>query len=93
VPQPRLCTQLAALNYQLIYSAQVQRARLGDALLRQMLPDYEAVKDDDLALGLALHRAMDLALAMQYGLLNHHAHAALAEAFRHEGPFTLSRLF
>ncbi len=83
---------LAQLDYQLTYSAQVQRARLGDAVLSHMLPNYAAIKDDDHALGLALHRAMDLALAMQHGLLNHHAHAALAEAFRHEGPFTLDGL-
>jgi hypothetical protein len=83
---------LAELDYQLIYSAQVLRARLGDTILRQMLPNYQELKDDDLALGLALHRATDLALAMQHGVINHHAHAALAEAFRHEGPFTLPRL-
>lgn len=83
---------LAQLDYQLAYSAQVQRARLGDAALRHLLPEYETLKDDDLALGAALHQAMDRAGAMQHGLLNHHAHAALAEAFRHEGPFTLSHL-
>jgi N-acetylglucosamine malate deacetylase 1 len=83
---------LAQLDYQLIYSAQVERARLGDAVLSHVVPNYAAIKDDDLALGLALLRAGDLALAMQHGFLNHHAHAALAEAFRHEGPFTLNRL-
>jgi N-acetylglucosamine malate deacetylase 1 len=83
---------LAVLDYQLRYSAQVQRARLGDDVLRSVVPDYDAVRDDDLALGLALHRAMDLALAMGNGLLNHHAHAALGEAFRHEGPFTFNAL-
>jgi N-acetylglucosamine malate deacetylase 1 len=83
---------LAELDYQLIYSAQVQRERLGDQILQHVVPEYQQIKHDDLALGLALHRAIDLSLALHNGLINHHAHAALAEAFRHEGPFSLPRL-
>ena len=46
---------------------------------------------DDRALGLALHRQFDLALALGHGLASHTG-AVLGEAYRREGPFVVDRL-
>lgn len=65
--------------------------RLWLEALRNILPDYEAVRGDDLELGRALHREMDKALALSHGILSHSG-AGMAEAFRRQGPFRLERL-
>jgi LmbE family N-acetylglucosaminyl deacetylase len=82
---------LDCLNFQLTFSAQVMRERTGDEVLRNILPNYDELKGDNLELGRALHHAMDMALAMNHGVLSHSG-AALAEAFRRQGPFKLNRL-
>lgn len=82
---------LDCLNFQLTFSAQVMKERIGDAVLRNILPNYDELQSDNLELGRALHHTMDRALAMNHGVLSHSG-AALAEAFRHQGPFKLTKL-
>lgn len=81
---------LNALDYQIEYTGEVMRARLGDEVLRSLVPEH-ATLEGNLAWGRALHREMDKALAMNHGVLSHSG-AAMAEAFRHQGPFRLNRL-
>jgi LmbE family N-acetylglucosaminyl deacetylase len=82
---------LNCLGYQLEYTAQVMKQRLGDKTLKHILPNYEGLRGDDLELGRALHHEMDKALAMSHGILSHSG-AGMAEAFRRQGPFRLERL-
>lgn len=82
---------LDCLNFQLTFSAQMMRERIGDEVLRTILPNYDDLRDDNLELGRALHHAMDMSLAMNHGVLSHSG-AALGEAFRHQGPFKLTKL-
>ena len=82
---------LAALPYQIEYTAEVYRERLGNALLQNLLPDPGLIEQDNLTLGRALHREMDKALALSHGLLSHSG-TAMAEAFRREGVFRLRSL-
>ena len=82
---------LDCLGSQLAFTAQSMKTRLGDDVLRHIVPDYDALKENHLELGRALHHEMDKALAMSHGVLSHSG-AAMAEAFRHQGPFTLNRL-
>ncbi len=82
---------LDVLGFQLAYSAQVLKERIGDAVLRNIVPNYDAVKNDNLELGRALHHEMDRALAMYHGILSHSG-AAMAEAFRYQGQFKFDKL-
>lgn len=82
---------LRASEYQLAFSAQMLKARLGDDTLRYIVADYDARCEDDVELGHALHSEMEKARAMNYGILSH-SNVGLAEAFRHEGPIKLARL-
>ncbi len=82
---------LDQLGFQLTYSAQVMKERLGDEVMRNIVREYDAVKSDDLELGRALHHEMDRALAMYHGILSHSG-AAMAEAFRYQGQFRLAKL-
>ena len=50
---------LDVLGFQLAYSAQSMKERIGDAVLRNIVPNYDALKNDDLSLGRALHHEMD----------------------------------
>ena len=82
---------LDVLSYQLAFSGQVIKQRIGDVALRHVISNYDAIQNDDEALGRALFHATDLALALYHGAAGH-AHAGLAEAFRHEGPLKMERL-
>ncbi|NOZ29804.1 MAG: GlcNAc-PI de-N-acetylase [Chloroflexi bacterium] len=82
---------LDELGYQLAFTARVLKGHLSEGALRAVVPDYEDVKNDDLALGRALHREMERALAIAHGIAGHSG-AALGEAYRHEGSFTLEYL-
>lgn len=82
---------LAVLGYQLAFSAQVIRERTTEETLRYVVPDYEEVAQDAVALGLALHRQFDLSLALHHGL-GGHSGAVLGEAYRREGTFVLEKL-
>ncbi len=91
---PTFATKMAALNklnYQLAYTAEVARARMGDEALRNVLPNYEALQGDDLEIGRALQTEMEKSLALYHGVIGHSG-AALAEAFRRQGPFRLDGL-
>jgi hypothetical protein len=55
------------------------------------LPEYETLKEDKVALGLALHREFDKALALYHGLAGHSG-AVMGEAYRREGPFVTDKL-
>lgn len=82
---------LGVLESQLAFTAQVLKRRLDPESMRNILPNFDQLKDDDLALGRALHREMDKALAMSHGVLSHSG-ATMAEAFRHLNPFRLKQL-
>ena len=82
---------LDVLNYQLAYSAKVIKEKLDEAVLRDIAPGYDTVKQDNRELGRALHHEMDRALAMYHGVLSHSG-AAMAEAFRYQGQFKLDKL-
>jgi len=80
-----------ALAYQLKFSAKVMKAQLGEEGLRKILPNYDAVKHENLELGRALHDEMDRARALYHGVLGHSG-AVMAEAFRHQGPMKFDKL-
>lgn len=82
---------LAVLGYQLSFSAEVIEERATPAALHHVLPNYEALKEDKVALGLALHREFDKALALVHGLAGHSG-AVMGEAYRREGPFVMDGL-
>lgn len=82
---------LAELGYQLEYTAQVYKRRLPEPLLRTLFPGFDGLKDDDFALGAAMHREMDKGLALAHGLAGNSG-AVLGEAYRKEGGFRLDYL-
>ena len=82
---------LAVLGYQLAFSAGMIEQRATTATLTHVLPDYETLAEDKVALGLALHREFDKALALVHGLAGHSG-AVMGEAYRREGPFVTEGL-
>ena len=82
---------LEALGYQLAFTAQALRERMGDDALRHVVSNFDELKHDNLLLGKALQTEMERANAMYHGVISHSG-AGLAEAFRHEGPIKLDRL-
>lgn len=82
---------LAVLGYQLSFSAQMIEQKATAETLTHVLPDYETLTQDKVALGLALHREFDKALALVHGLAGHSG-AVMGEAYRREGPFVIDSL-
>ena len=82
---------LDVLGFQLSFTAEFVKRRLSDTNLRNVVPNYDAVKNDNLELGRAYHHEADRALAMYHGILSHSG-AAMAEAFRYQGQFVLDKL-
>lgn len=82
---------LEALALQMRFSAESIKQRANVDAIRHIVDDFEALKDDDTALGLALHRQFDRAFALTHGLAGHSS-AVLGEAYRREGEFVLDRL-
>jgi LmbE family N-acetylglucosaminyl deacetylase len=82
---------LAVLGYQMAFSAQMIERRASPELLRMVLPTYDDIREDKSALGLALHRQFDMALALVNGLAGHSG-AVMGEAYRREGAFVLDKL-
>jgi LmbE family N-acetylglucosaminyl deacetylase len=82
---------LAVLGSQMSFSAQMIEQRAPLDALRQLLPEYDQLKDDKVALGLAFHRQFDLALSLVHGLAGHSG-AVMGEAYRREGPFVVEKL-
>jgi LmbE family N-acetylglucosaminyl deacetylase len=82
---------MAELSYQLGFSGKGYRERHSPELLRQILPEYEKVKHDDLALGSAMHRQTDRAIALYHGLAGHSG-AVLGEAYRRMSVFVMDYL-
>jgi len=82
---------LAVLGTQMAFSAQMIEQRTTPETLRFVVPDYDQIKDDKQALGLALHQQFDRSLALVNGLAGHSG-AVLGEAYRREGAFVLERL-
>jgi len=80
---------LEALGYQAAFSAASIRSHVSPDALRHVVANADDL--DDRALGLALHRQFDLALALTSGLASHSG-AVLGEAYRREGPFIVDRL-
>jgi LmbE family N-acetylglucosaminyl deacetylase len=82
---------LEALAFQMRFSAESIKQRANPETIRHIVDDWDAIKDDDTALGLELHRQFDRALALYHGLAGHSG-AVLGEAYRREGEFVLERL-
>ncbi len=82
---------LAVLSFQMGFSAEMIERRVSPETLRYVVPDYDALHEDKEALGLALHRQFDMALALIHGLAGHSG-AVMAEAYRREGVFVLDGL-
>lgn len=82
---------LAELHYQTAFSAQMIEKRVPAETIPYVLPAYAELQDDKAAVGLALHRQFDLALALIHGLAGH-ANATLGEAYRREGVYVLEKL-
>ena len=82
---------LAELSYQTAFSAEVIEQRVPSEALYHVLDAYATLQADKAALGLALHRQFDLALALVHGLAGNSG-AVLAEAYRREGVFVLDKL-
>jgi hypothetical protein len=75
---------LSVLGYQLAFSAQMIEKRATSETLHHVLPEYDTLSKDKVALGLALHREFDKALALVHGLAGHSG-AVMGEAYRREG--------
>lgn len=82
---------LAALGSQMEFSAQMIEQRAPQALLRQVVDDYDELSRDKVQLGLALHRQFDMALSLVHGLAGHSG-AVMGEAYRREGVFVVDKL-
>lgn len=82
---------LEVLSYQMAFSAQVIQKLAPEDVLRYVVKNYEDVKQDMTALGLAFHTQFDKSLALHHGLAGHSG-AVLGEAYRREGPFVLKKL-
>jgi LmbE family N-acetylglucosaminyl deacetylase len=82
---------LEALAFQMAFSAESIRQRVGEATLRQLVGGQDALSGDDARLGLELHRQFDRAQALTHGLAGHSG-AVLGEPYRREGPFVVDRL-
>jgi hypothetical protein len=82
---------LEALSFQMTFSAESIKQRANVDAIRHIVEDFDALRDDNAALGLALHQQFDRALALHHGLAGHSG-AVLGEAYRREGPFVLDRL-
>ena len=82
---------LAVLGTQMAFSAQMIEQRTTPETLRFVVPEYDRIKDDKQALGLALHQQFDRSLALVNGLAGHSG-AVLGEAYQREGVFVLESL-
>ncbi|MBI1296892.1 GlcNAc-PI de-N-acetylase [bacterium] len=82
---------LAVLSFQMSFSAQMIERKMSPEMLRQVVKNYDEISEDKEALGLALHRQFDMALALVNGLAGHSG-AVMGEAYRREGPFVLDKL-
>lgn len=82
---------LEALSYQMSFSAESVKQRANPDVISHIVDNWDAVKGDNIALGLELHRQFDRALALYHGLAGHSG-AVLGEAYRREGEFVLERL-
>jgi LmbE family N-acetylglucosaminyl deacetylase len=81
---------LKMLQYQLGFTAHALKERMGEKVLRDIVPNYDEHKDES-ALGWALHSEIERANAMYHGIVGHSG-AGLAEAFRRDGVFKLDGL-
>lgn len=82
---------LEVLAFQMSFSAASIKERANVEAIRHIVDDFDAIRDDDERLGLALHKQFDRALALTHGLAGHSG-AVLGEAYRREGEFVLERL-
>jgi LmbE family N-acetylglucosaminyl deacetylase len=82
---------LSVLGSQMEFIAQLIEQRTTAETLLHVLPEYNEIKEDKNALGLALYHKFDLALTLVNGLAGHSG-AVMGEAYRREGVFKLDRL-
>lgn len=82
---------LAELGHQMSFSAEMIERRSSRETLGHVVSDYSRISQDKTALGLALHRQFDMALALVNGLAGHSG-AVMGEAYRREGPFVVEKL-
>jgi LmbE family N-acetylglucosaminyl deacetylase len=78
------------IKYQHEFSTKILEQMFTKESLGVVVPGYHSM-ETDLEKGYALHREMDKASAVYYGLCSH-GHFALAEAYRREGQFQLHEL-
>jgi len=81
---------MAELKTQMAFSAQVLRGRVGDQAIQALLGEG-VTWEDDVDLGIKLHRQMDRAFHIYHGLLTH-GNYALAEPYRRADMFHLELL-
>lgn len=79
------------LRLQLEFTAGHFRQRVSEEALRRLLPDYDAVREDPVALGLAIHREMHRAFHVYHGIWSHSS-LVFAEPFRRLSPLELDYL-
>jgi len=82
---------MAELHTQLDYSGEVARQRYSETLLKQLIPNYAEVAQNNQTLGQALHQQTDRAIALYHGIAGHSG-AILGEAYRRIGPFVMDYL-
>lgn len=82
---------LEALSSQMQFSSQSIKQRADVGILQHVVADFDILKDDDRALGLAFHQEFERANAIYHGL-GGHSGAVLGEAYRREGVFVLGGL-
>lgn len=82
---------LEVLAFQMRFSAESIKQRANVEAISHIIGNFDELKDDNTALGLALHLQFDRALALYHGLAGHSG-AVLGEPYRREGEFVLERL-
>ncbi len=82
---------LAELRGQMEFTAHAFRQRIPESALRKLLPTYDEIRDDPIALGQAIHHQMHRAFHVYHGLWSHSG-LVLAEPFRRLGPIELEHL-
>ncbi len=82
---------LGVLGSQMAFSAEYTEQKTDADTLRYVVPEYDDIHEDKVALGLALHTRYEHAIALVNGLAGHSG-AIMGEAYRREGVFVLERL-
>lgn len=82
---------LGALKSQMQFSAQALLKGIPKEELKHIVENYDDLKDDPVALGLAMHTQFEKSIAIYHGLSGHSG-AVFGEAYRREGMFVMEKL-